>query len=64
MGELNRHAAAGALNDRIESARSGDAEWLRRTKSNNSFDRSGISMAFIVNLDVIRGYFPPGQFGR
>ncbi len=29
-------------------------------KHNNSFNRSGISLSFIVNLDAIRRYFPPG----
>jgi phage shock protein C len=49
---MNRHAASGALNARIESMGSGSSEWLRRTKSNNSFNRSGISLDFIENLNV------------
>jgi hypothetical protein len=35
---MNRHAASGKLNARINGERSGEAEWLRCTKSNNSFD--------------------------
>jgi len=31
---------------------SGEEEWQRRTKPNNSFDRSGMSLAVIDNLDV------------
>jgi len=53
--ELNHHAAAGALDDRINRESSGKAEWQRRTKPNNSFNRSGISLDVIVNLshDVV-----------
>jgi hypothetical protein len=28
--------------------------------SNNSFNRSGISLPLIVNLDAARQFFPPG----
>ncbi|HEU0143679.1 MAG TPA: hypothetical protein VFQ47_02730 [Nitrososphaera sp.] len=42
----------------------GVAEWLSRTESNNSLNRSGISLNVIENLDAIRCCFPPGQFGR
>jgi len=38
------------LNDTINSERSGEAEWARRTKSNNSLNRSANSAAFIENL--------------
>jgi putative addiction module CopG family antidote len=31
---------------------------------NNSLNRSGMSIHFIVNSDAVRGYFPPGQFER
>jgi hypothetical protein len=37
---MNRHAALVALNDGIKDEWSGEEEWLWRTKSNNSFDRS------------------------
>jgi hypothetical protein len=32
--------------------------------SNYSLDASGMSLAFIENLNAIRRYFPPRQFGR
>jgi TonB family protein len=51
FGEMNRHAATGALGDRIERGRSGNAEWQRPTKSNNSFNPTGNSGAFIEKLD-------------
>jgi hypothetical protein len=63
-GALNRHAALVALNDRIKVEGSGKAERSRRTKPNKRFDRSGMSLAFIVNLEAARRYFPPGQSRR
>ena len=51
---LNRHAAAGTLDDRINLEGSGVAEWLRCTKSNNSLNPTGVSMPFIVNLSLAR----------
>jgi len=50
QGELNRHAALGALNDRINIEGLGHAEWFKRTKPNNSLNPTGMSMAFIENL--------------
>jgi hypothetical protein len=44
---MNRHAALGALNGKINDEGSGEEERSRRTKSNNSFDRSANSAAFI-----------------
>jgi hypothetical protein len=44
---MNRHAAVGILDDRISREGSGNQECQRRTKSNNSFDRSANSAAFI-----------------
>jgi hypothetical protein len=43
------------LNNTINGEGSGKEEWQRRTKSNNSFNRSGISLPLIVNLshDVV-----------
>ena len=52
LGDLNRHVALVALNDRIHLEDSRAAEWLRRTKPNKRFDPSGISLDFIVNLAV------------
>jgi hypothetical protein len=57
---MNRHAAVGMMNDKISREGSGNKEWQRRTKSNNSFNRSGISLPFIESLDAIRRFFPPG----
>jgi hypothetical protein len=34
------------------------------TQSNNSFNRSGNTLAFIDNLDAIPGFFPPRQLNR
>ncbi len=45
---MNRHAAVGTLNDTINAEGSRSQEWSRRTKSNNSFDRSADWMAFIM----------------
>jgi len=59
-GQMNRQTAVGTLNDTIIREGSSKEEWLRRTESNNSFNRSGISLLFIENLDAIRRYFPPG----
>jgi hypothetical protein len=39
------------LNDRINLAVSGGAEWLSRTKPNKRFDPSGISLILIENLN-------------
>jgi hypothetical protein len=64
FGQLNRRAASGELNDRIKAAWSGMAEWLRRTKPNKSFDRSGNSAAFIRQLGCLVRCVPPGQFQR
>jgi hypothetical protein len=44
---MNRHAALVELNDRINDKGSGYAEWSRRTESNNSFDPTRLSLAFI-----------------
>jgi len=33
---------------------------LQRARPNNSFNRSGMSLPFIINWDAIRQYFPPG----
>jgi hypothetical protein len=49
---MNRQAAVGTSDDTISREGSGNEEWQRRTKSNNSFDRSANSAAFIVNLRV------------
>jgi hypothetical protein len=49
---LNRHAALGALNDKIKVAGRWRAEWFRPTKPNKRFDRSGMSLAFIENLNA------------
>jgi hypothetical protein len=62
----------------FSSASYDDVEWTIRGRqhslcargeslgasSNKSFDRSGISMSLIENLDAIRRFFPPGQFQR
>ena len=48
--QLNRHPALGTLNDRINIEGSGEAEWLRRTKPNNSFNASGISLSLMLDL--------------
>jgi hypothetical protein len=56
--------AVGVLNDKSNLEGSGNAEWQHRTKPNNSFDASGFSMDVIVNLDAIRTFLPPRQFGR
>jgi hypothetical protein len=48
---MNRHAALGALNDSINIDGSGAAEWQRRTKPNNSFNRSGMSLPFIRKIE-------------
>jgi len=61
---MNRHAAMGALNDKINLEGSGEEERLRRTKSNNSFDRSGMSTPFIRKIEGLVRCFPPGQFQR
>ena len=45
--QMNRQRAAGTLNDRINGERSGAAEWQRRTKPNNSFNPTRLSVAFI-----------------
>jgi hypothetical protein len=63
-GELNRHAALAALNDKIHLEGSRVAEWLRRTKPNKRFDRSGMSLPFIVNSNAARRCLPPGQSRR
>jgi hypothetical protein len=39
--------AVGASDDTIRRESSGNEEWSRRTKSNNSFDRSAASLSFI-----------------
>ena len=46
--QLHRHAASGELNDRIKAAWSGMANWLRRTKPNNSLNPTRDSVAFII----------------
>jgi hypothetical protein len=51
--------ASGALNDRIEGSRSGKAEWLRFTKSNNSFNRSADCVSFIIILSSKVGCCSP-----
>jgi hypothetical protein len=44
---MNRRVAVGVVNDKIKVGSSSNAEWQSRTKSNNSFNASGISAAFI-----------------
>jgi hypothetical protein len=57
---MHRQAAVGAMKDRIKVESSGKAEWPRRTKSNNSLNRSGISLDFIRKIEGLIQYFPPG----
>jgi hypothetical protein len=45
---MNRQAALRVLNDTINREGSGNKQWQRRTKSNNSFNRSGDSIFFMV----------------
>jgi len=45
---MNRHAAVGMFNDTINREGSVNEEWSRRTKSNNSLNRTLDSMAFII----------------
>ena len=47
---MNRHAASGTLSERIAGAGSGNAEWLQRTKSNNSLNPTLASESFIIKL--------------
>jgi hypothetical protein len=54
--QLNRHPALGTLNDRINIEGSGEAEWLRRTKPNNSFNASGNRVAFMRDLALMMLY--------
>jgi hypothetical protein len=49
---MNRRAAVGALGDRIEGSRSGEAERLRCTKPNNSFNRTRLEAAFHHLFDL------------
>jgi hypothetical protein len=57
---MNRQAAVSALKDTINVEGSREAEWQHRTKPNNSFNRSGINLNVIENLDAARQFFPPG----
>jgi hypothetical protein len=57
---MNRHAAWGTLNDRINGKKSGKAEWQSRTKPNNSFNPSGISLLFVRKIEGLVRFFPPG----
>jgi hypothetical protein len=50
---MNRQTAMGRLNDTISGEGSGEEERQRRTKSNNSLNRSANSVAFIENLSVM-----------
>jgi hypothetical protein len=62
---MNRHAAAGRLNDRISRECFGNKERPRLTKSNNSFDRSASQLAFHSRgSDAWLVECAPGQFGR
>jgi hypothetical protein len=63
-GELNRHPAVNILNDRINIEGLGSTEWLRCTKPNKRFDRSGNSAAFIRQLEGLIHCVPPGQSRR
>jgi hypothetical protein len=44
---MNRHAALGKQNDKINGEGSGEEEWSRRTKSNNSLNPTANSLPFI-----------------
>jgi hypothetical protein len=44
---MNRHAALGKSNDTISHEGSGNEEWSRRMKSNNSLNPTRLSMSFI-----------------
>jgi hypothetical protein len=57
---MNRHRALGAMNDRNKRAGSGEEERLRRTKSNNSLNPTGNSMAFIRKIEGLIQFFPAG----
>jgi hypothetical protein len=61
---MKRHAALGKWNGTTSLEGSGNEEWLGRTKSNNSFDRSGISLDVIRQIECFSQFFPLGQFGR
>ncbi len=47
---MNRRVAVDTLNDTISREGSGHEEWLRRTKSNNSFNPTLASELFIIKL--------------
>jgi hypothetical protein len=49
---MNRQAALDTLNDRINGEGSGEVEWLRWTKSNNSFNPTRDCVPFILVLRV------------
>jgi hypothetical protein len=57
---MNRHAALGASNGGINIEGSGKADWLRCTKPNNSFNRSGVSLDVIRKIECFSQFFPPG----
>jgi hypothetical protein len=60
---MNRHAASGELNGRIDGEGSGGAGWSRRTKSNSLLNRSGMSLHVIVNLPHDAGDSRPVNSG-
>jgi hypothetical protein len=49
-GQMKRQTALGTLNDRNKQECSEEAEWLRRTKSNNSLNPTLASGSFIIKL--------------
>jgi hypothetical protein len=50
--QVNRQRAVGAVSDTINREMSENKERLQPTKSNNSFNRSANSVAFIENLNL------------
>ena len=57
---VNRHEPLIMMDDTIKVEGSGNKEWLRRTKPNNSFNRSGNSAAFIPEVEGLIQSLPPG----
>jgi hypothetical protein len=57
---MNRQTALGMSNDTINGEGTGGEERLRRTKSNNSFNRSANSAAFIRETLLLLLFAAPG----